>query len=68
VASRRKADPSDERVTILEITTKAKRALKKIESEKDEWLELQLRGLSKAEKLQLLGMIKRLIKHNVQAG
>ena len=63
---RRKSDPSDERVTILEITPKAKRALKKIESEKDEWLESQLKGLSKAEKLQLVGMVKRLIKNNVQ--
>ena len=63
---RRKSDPSDERVTILEITPKAKRALKKIESEKDKWLESQLKGLSKAEKLQLVGMVKRLIKNNVQ--
>ena len=59
---RRKCDRSDERVTILEITPKAKRALKQIESEKDERLESQLKGFSKAEKLQLLGMVKRLIK------
>ena len=65
---KRKSDPRDERVTILEITSKAKKTLKMIESEKDKWLESQFKGLSKGEKLQLLGMVKRLIKNNVQSG
>ena len=65
---RRKSDPSDERVTILQITPKGKRTLKEIKSRKDEWLELQLRGFSIEEKLRLLGMVKRLIKNNVKGG
>jgi len=53
-------------VTILQITPKGKRTLKEIESRKDEWLDLQLRGFSMEEKLQLLSMVKRLIKNNAK--
>ena len=61
----RKSDPRDERVTILEISSKGKRTLKSIEKEKDEWLEALLKGFSKKERRQLLDMVKRLIKNNV---
>ena len=65
---RRKSDPSDERVTILQIMAKGKRTLKQIESQKDEWLARQLKGFSNDEKLQLVGMVRRLIRNNVQSG
>lgn len=62
----RKTDPQDERVTLLQITPKGKKTLKRIEREKDKWLEIILRGFSNEEKTQLLGMVKRLIKNSVQ--
>lgn len=62
----KKSDPGDERVTILEITPKGKRALRGIEKEKDEWLELMLRGFSEREKIKLLEMARRLIKVNTR--
>ena len=43
----RKSDPGDARVTMLEITSKGRKTLKKIEKEKDEWLEILLKGFSK---------------------
>ena len=62
----RKSDPSDERVTILEITPKGKRTLKNIEKEKDCCLEILLKGFSKKEKEETLSYIMRLIKNNMQ--
>ena len=62
----RKSDPSDERVTILEITPKGKRTLKNIEKEKDRCLEILLKGFSKKEKEQIQSYIMRLIKNNMQ--
>lgn len=62
----RKADPSDERVTILEITPKGKRTLKNIEREIDRSLEILLTGFSKKEKAEILAYISRLIKNNKQ--
>lgn len=62
----RKSDPSDERVTMLEITPKGRKILKSIEEEKDEWLEVLLKGFSKRERLQLLSVVKRLMKNTVQ--
>ncbi|MBN1102746.1 MAG: MarR family transcriptional regulator [Deltaproteobacteria bacterium] len=62
----RRSHPGDERVTILEITSKARRTLQKIEREKDEWLELILQGFSEEEKLELLGRVKKLIRNSVQ--
>jgi len=61
----KKSDPRDERVTILEITPKGKRTLKNIENEKDEWLELMLKNLSKNQKLDLLDKVKRILKNGI---
>ena len=58
----KRPDPGDERVTILEITPKAKRTLKNIEVDKDARLELMLHNLSHDEKIQLLGKIKRILR------
>lgn len=64
----RKPDPSDERVTILEITPKGKRTLKNIEQKKDRCLEILLKGFSKKEQEEILSCIRRLIKNNMQIG
>ena len=58
----KKSDPTDERVTILEITPKGKRTLKNIEKEKDQWLEAMLTDLSRSERLDLLEKIRRIIR------
>lgn len=58
----KKSDPTDERVTILEITPKGKRTLKDIAREKDEWLEVMLADLSESERLDLLEKIRRIIR------
>ncbi len=60
----RKSDPRDERVTVLQITPKGKRTLRNIEREKDEWLQILLKGFSKVEKADLLGKVGHLIKNN----
>jgi DNA-binding MarR family transcriptional regulator len=60
----RKSDPGDERVKILEITPKGKRTVKNIEKEKDEWLDILLKGFSRDEKFQILAMVKRLTKNS----
>lgn len=57
----RKSDPSDERVTILEITAKGRKTLKSIEKQKDESTESLLKPLSSNEKKDLLDKVKRLI-------
>ena len=51
-------------MTILKITPEGKRTLKHME--KDEWLEVLLNGFSNEERLQLLSMVKRLIKNTVR--
>jgi len=61
---RRKPDPRDERVTILEITAKGKRTLKSIKNEKDRILEKLLSSFSQKNKLDLLDSVKHLIKKN----
>ena len=63
----RKSDPRDDRVTLLKMTAKGKTTLRKIEKEKDEWIERLLKGFSRDEKLDLLRMVKRLIKNNMMA-
>jgi DNA-binding MarR family transcriptional regulator len=60
----RKSDPSDERVTILAITSRGKRTLKNIKNEKDRSIERLLSGLSKKDKVELLDRVKHLIKKN----
>jgi hypothetical protein len=37
-----------------------------MEKEKDEWLEVLLKGFLKKERFQVLSMVKRLIKNNVR--
>ena len=61
----KKSDPSDERVTILEITPKGKRTLKNIENEKDERLERMLKNLSNDEKLNLIERVKRILRNGM---
>jgi DNA-binding MarR family transcriptional regulator len=58
----KKSDPTDERVTILEITPKGKRTLKNIEKEKDHWLEVMLADLSRSERLDLLEKLRPIIR------
>jgi DNA-binding MarR family transcriptional regulator len=58
----KKSDPADDRVTILEITPKGRKSLKRIENEKDEWLELMLNNLSESEKIELLDRVKQILK------
>ena len=58
----KKSDPTDDRVTILEITPKGKKTLKNIEKEKDEWLGVMLADLSKSERLDLLEKTRRIIR------
>jgi DNA-binding MarR family transcriptional regulator len=60
----KKSDPTDERITILEITPKGKKTLKNIEKEKDYWLEVMLADLSRSERLDLLEKIRRIIRHS----
>ena len=61
----KKSDPEDDRVTLLEITPKGKRTLKNIEKEKNQWLELILKNLSKEEKVELLDKIKLILKNGM---
>ena len=60
----RKSDPNDERVTILEITSKGKTTLVKIEKERDRCQEIMLKGFSQDEKQDLLAKVLRLIKNS----
>jgi DNA-binding MarR family transcriptional regulator len=61
----KKSDPGDDRVTILEITPKAKRTLKNIEMDKDARLALMLKSFSHNEKLELLGKVKRILRNGL---
>jgi DNA-binding MarR family transcriptional regulator len=58
------SDPSDERVTILQITPKGKKTLKNIKEEKDRIIEKVLSGFSQKDKIELLDKVKQLIKKN----
>ena len=61
----KKSVPEDDRVTLLEITPKGKKALQNIEKEKDKWLELMLKNLSHDEKLELLGKVRRILRNGL---
>lgn len=61
----KKPDSRDERVTLLEITPKGKRTLENIEQEKDECLELMLKNLTENQKLELLGIVKRILTNGL---
>ena len=61
----KKADPGDDRVTILEITKKGKDALRRIEEEKNSSLELMLKGLSENEKMELLKKLNIVLENSM---
>ena len=61
----KKSDPRDERVTLLQITPKGKRTLKNIEKEKNHWLELMMKNLSKKDKVDLLDKVKLILKSGI---
>jgi len=61
----KKSDPKDDRVTLLQITPKGKRALKNIEKEKNHWLELMMNNLSKKDKVDLLDKVKLILKNGI---
>jgi MarR family 2-MHQ and catechol resistance regulon transcriptional repressor len=58
----RKGDPTDERVTLLEITRKGRQTLKNIEKERVDSLENILEGFSKKEKQDIVNKIRRILK------
>lgn len=60
----RKPDPRDERVTILQITSKGKKTLKNIKREKDHSIEKLLSPFSEKDKTALIDRVKQLIKRN----
>lgn len=62
----RTSDPSDERVTLLNITPKGKALLARIEKERDQHMHQMLDGFSEKEKQDLLKIVKRLIKNSGQ--
>jgi DNA-binding MarR family transcriptional regulator len=62
----RKSDPTDDRVTILEITPKGKTTLISIENERDDYMHAMLKGFQEEEKHELLDKVKRLIKNSRQ--
>ena len=64
---KKKSDPADDRVTILEITTKGRKSLKHIEKEKNEWLEIMLKNVPENEKLELLDHVRRLLKTGINS-
>lgn len=61
----KKADPEDDRVTLLDITPKGKKTLRNIEKEKDKRLGLMMKNLSKKEKVELLGKVKLILKNGI---
>jgi DNA-binding MarR family transcriptional regulator len=61
----KKSDPRDDRVTILKITLKGKKALKNIERQKDLRLKLMLKNLSSKQKRDLLDKVKRILKNGM---
>jgi DNA-binding MarR family transcriptional regulator len=63
---KRKSDPSDERVTILEISQKGKKTLAKIEKERDEHTDAMLKGFTEKEKESFLAMVKKFIRNSGQ--
>jgi MarR family 2-MHQ and catechol resistance regulon transcriptional repressor len=56
----RKNDPKDERITLLEITPKGKRAIENIKTAHDDNMRTYLRSFSKEDKKELLDDLKHL--------
>ncbi len=63
----RKKDPGDDRLTILEITTKGRKALSDIEVEKNELLEHYLEGYTDELKQDLLEGLKKILRRTNSA-
>ncbi len=61
---RRKSDPKDERVTLLEIEPKGKSTLSEIEVARDRILEDMLNGFSEGDKEKLLELVRRLVRNS----
>jgi DNA-binding MarR family transcriptional regulator len=61
----KKSDPRDERVTILKITSKGKKALQKIAAQKDQRLELMLKNLTHRQKSNLVDQVKSILKNGM---
>lgn len=59
----RKSDSNDERVTLLEITSKARKTLQDIEDEKDRAIGIILKPFSHNDLLDLLTKVKQIIKN-----
>jgi DNA-binding MarR family transcriptional regulator len=62
----KKPDSNDDRVTLLEITPKGRRALQHIEKDKDASLETILKPLSEKQKRDLLDKIRRILINGMQ--
>lgn len=58
----RKADPDDKRYTILEITETGRETLKRIEAEKNRSYEIILMNLGPADKKDVLGKVRKMIR------
>lgn len=56
----RKNDPKDERITLLEITPKGKRAIENIKTAHEDNMDTYLKSFSKEEKQTLLGHLKHM--------
>jgi DNA-binding MarR family transcriptional regulator len=63
----KKSDPRDDRVTILKITPKGKKALQKIATQKDQRLKLMLKNLSVEQKHDLLDKVKSILKNGMSS-
>ena len=61
----KKSDPRDDRVTILKITPKGKKALQKIAMQKDQRLNLMLKNLSAKQKRDLIDRVKSILKNGM---
>ena len=59
----RKSDSSDERVTLLEITTKGRKTLQTIENEKDKAIEIILKPFSHHALLDLLDKVRHIVEN-----
>lgn len=63
----RKRHPQDERVTLLEITPKGKKAIENIQPEKETHIDQFVGSLSATEKSQLLDLLKQIYKKRENA-
>lgn len=59
----KKSNPRDDRVTILKITPKGRKALQKIATQKDQRLKLMLKNLSARQKRNLIDQVKSILKN-----